>query len=163
MLKKVALSLMISGLISNAAFAFDVKEAVGGAVDAAKDTATEAVDSAKAAVTGAEEKPAMTEEAFTELATKATCFACHDAKIKKVGPSYNAVAVKYKDDDTALVTLSAKAKKGGAGVWGMAPMPPNMIASEEEITALVTYILALNPEGDDLKAAQDEIAAATAK
>ena len=33
--------------------------------------------------------------------------------------------------------------KGGQGVWGPVPMPPNATVSDADIKTLVTYILAL--------------------
>jgi cytochrome c len=36
-----------------------------------------------------------------------------------------------------------KVKKGGSGVWGQVPMPPNPQVSDADLKAMVTYILAL--------------------
>jgi len=43
-----------------------------------------------------------------------------------VGPAYKDVAAKYAGADAAKVDeLAAKVVKGGVGVWGQIPMPPN--------------------------------------
>jgi len=71
------------------------------------------------------------------------CAACHAIDKKLVGPPYVDVAAKYKGDKDALVKLSEKVKKGGTGVWGSIPMPPNVTVSEADIKDLVTWILTL--------------------
>lgn len=61
---------------------------------------------------------------------------------KLVGPAYKDVAAKYRGDTKALVSLAAKVKSGGKGVWGAIPMPPTNV-SDEEAKKLVAWILAL--------------------
>jgi cytochrome c len=58
------------------------------------------------------------------LATKRTCFTCHNPDVKAVGPAYRDVAAKYKDDPEALAKLQLQMEKGGSGKWGVVPMPP---------------------------------------
>ena len=53
------------------------------------------------------------------------------------------VAAKYKGDASAVAKLTQKVKAGGAGVWGPVPMPPNAQVPDDDIKALVTWILAL--------------------
>lgn len=79
-------------------------------------------------------------QASEELAKKHNCLACHKADAKLVGPSYKDVAAKYKAED--MGKLMEKVKKGGSGVWGQIPMPPNPAASDEDLKSLVTWILA---------------------
>ena len=71
------------------------------------------------------------------------CAACHAIDKKLVGPPYVDVAAKYKGDKDALAKLSEKVKKGGTGVWGSIPMPPNVTVSDADIKELVTWILTL--------------------
>ncbi len=85
---------------------------------------------------------ATTDAAATQLATKYNCQACHTVDKKLVGPSYKEVAVKYAGDKTALAKLAEKVKKGGSGVWGPIPMPPNNV-SGDDLNALIEWILAL--------------------
>ncbi len=62
---------------------------------------------------------------------------------KIIGPAYKDVAEKYRGDSTAAAKLQDKVKKGGSGVWGQIPMPPNTAVSDADIKADVAYILSL--------------------
>lgn len=77
------------------------------------------------------------------LMKKDNCALCHAIDKKLVGPAYVDVAAKYKGDKDAVAKLSAKVKKGGSGVWGAVPMPPNTSTSDADIKELVTWILTL--------------------
>ena len=44
---------------------------------------------------------------------------------------------------TRSTKLTDKVKKGGVGVWGQIPMPPNAQVPEADIKELVTWILTL--------------------
>ena len=77
-----------------------------------------------------------------ELAGKKNCLACHAVDKKVVGPAYKDVAAKYAGDKTALAKLTEKIQKGGVGVWGQVPMPPNQVTPEEAKT-LATWVLGL--------------------
>jgi cytochrome c len=78
-----------------------------------------------------------------DLLKKNGCTACHAIDKKLVGPPYVEVAAKYKGDAGAASKLAEKVKKGGTGVWGQVPMPPNPTVSDADIKAMVAYILAL--------------------
>jgi len=75
-----------------------------------------------------------------DLATKSGCMACHAVDKKVVGPGYQDIAKKYKASDEAM--LSAKVRKGGSGVWGAIPMPPNATLKDEDLKTLIKWILA---------------------
>jgi cytochrome c len=75
-----------------------------------------------------------------DLATKSGCMACHAVDKKLVGPSYQEVAKKYKASDEAM--LADKVRKGGKGVWGQIPMPPNAAVKDEDLKTLIKWILA---------------------
>jgi cytochrome c len=77
-----------------------------------------------------------------ELAQKKNCLACHAVDKKVVGPAYQDVAAKYAGQKDAVDKLSQKVIKGGGGVWGQVPMPPNAV-TEAEAKQLVTWILTL--------------------
>ncbi|MBK8062665.1 MAG: c-type cytochrome [Betaproteobacteria bacterium] len=85
---------------------------------------------------------ALPVQASEELAKKNNCLACHAIDKKLVGPSYKDIAAKYKSDKTAEAKLAEKIKKGGTGVWGQIPMPPNANVADADIKALVKWILA---------------------
>jgi cytochrome c len=80
-------------------------------------------------------------KASEELAKKHACFACHTVDKKMVGPSYKDVAAKYGNDKGAQAKLVEKVKKGGTGVWGQVPMPPNAAVPDADVQALVKWIL----------------------
>jgi cytochrome c5 len=71
------------------------------------------------------------------------CGACHAVDKKIVGPAYQDVAAKYKGDAGALAKLTQKVKMGGTGVWGQVPMPPNSFVADDDIKALVSWVLTL--------------------
>lgn len=78
------------------------------------------------------------------LAKKHLCMSCHTMDKKLVGPAYVDVAKKYKGDAGAAAKLEAKVAKGGSGVWGTMPMPPNSPkVPEADIKELVKWILSL--------------------
>ena len=80
--------------------------------------------------------------ADTALATKNGCLACHQVDKKVVGPAYKDVAAKYAGADAAKVDeLATKVVKGGVGVWGQIPMPPNAKVTPEDAKTLVVWIL----------------------
>jgi cytochrome c len=81
----------------------------------------------------------------TQLAAQHACLGCHAADKKLVGPSYQDVAAKYKDDAGARAHLAQKIKAGGAGVWGPVPMPPNPGLSDADVQVLVDWVLAGAP------------------
>ena len=77
------------------------------------------------------------------LLQKHGCTACHSDNKKIVGPAYDEVAAKYRGDAGAAAKLVEKVKKGGSGVWGPVPMPPNPTVSDADIKTMVTYVLSL--------------------
>ena len=84
--------------------------------------------------------PAIADEA---LAKKYACTACHAIDKKLVGPAYKDVAAKYKGDAKAAENLAAKVKKGGSGVWGPVPMPPNPNVPDADVAKLVKWVLSV--------------------
>jgi cytochrome c len=83
--------------------------------------------------------PALADEA---LAKKHNCLACHQVEKKMVGPAYKDIAKKYKGQNVAN-QLEQKVKKGGQGVWGNIPMPPNAAVPDADVKKLVAWILSL--------------------
>jgi cytochrome c len=77
------------------------------------------------------------------MAQKYACTACHAVDKKVVGPAYKDVAAKYKGNAKAPAMLEEKVKKGGVGVWGQVPMPPNSSVPDADVKALVKWILSL--------------------
>jgi len=86
---------------------------------------------------------AVSAQSGEDLLKKSGCTACHANDKKVVGPAYKEVAAKYKGDAGAAAKLAEKVKKGGQGVWGPVPMPPNPAVSDADMKSMVAYILAL--------------------
>jgi cytochrome c len=86
---------------------------------------------------------AVSAQSGEDLLKKSGCTACHANDKKVVGPAYKDVAAKYKGDAGAAAKLAEKAKKGGQGVWGPVPMPPNPAVSDADMKTMIAYILAL--------------------
>ena len=86
--------------------------------------------------------PALADDAGEKLVKDKGCTACHANDKKVVGPAYKEVAKKYKGDAGAAAKLAEKVVKGGSGVWGPIPMPPNKV-TDDEAKKMVAYILAL--------------------
>ena len=82
-------------------------------------------------------------KAAEELLKKNACTACHAIDKKVVGPAYKDVAAKYRGQKDIEAKLFEKVKKGGVGVWGPVPMPPNAAVKDDEIKTMVRYILTL--------------------
>jgi cytochrome c len=80
-------------------------------------------------------------EANEALLKKNNCMACHAVDKKLVGPSYKAVADRYRGQADAADKLAKKIRAGGAGVWGPMPMPPHPQVSEADAKTMATYIL----------------------
>ena len=76
-----------------------------------------------------------------DLAKSKNCFTCHAVDKKLVGPSYKDVAAKYAGQKDAAATLAVKMRKGGVGVWGQVPMPPNPLVNEEDSKKLAEWVL----------------------
>ena len=77
------------------------------------------------------------------LANSKNCMVCHTVDKKVLGPAFKDIAAKYAADKTATDKLVTKVMKGGAGVWGNAPMPANPQVNEAEAKKLVGWILGL--------------------
>lgn len=75
------------------------------------------------------------------LMTKSDCFTCHRQNERIVGPSFNEITKKYKNDAATKSRLADKVIKGGAGVWGQVPMTPHPQLSKKDATEMVNFIL----------------------
>lgn len=70
------------------------------------------------------------------------CIACHAVSTKVMGPSFVQVGDKYRADPTAAGKLFEKVKNGSSGAWGPIPMPPQGHVKDDDVKALVQWILA---------------------
>lgn len=82
------------------------------------------------------------------IAKQNACLGCHNVNKKIVGPSFQAIAQKYKNDSGAQIFLKNKIAKGGAGSWGVVPMPANAKLSDADLALLTSWILRGAPGGN---------------
>lgn len=76
------------------------------------------------------------------VATKRTCFTCHNPDTKLMGPPYREVAAKYRHDAEANAKLMLQMEKGGVGKWGPVPMPAlGAVVSPDERKALAEWVM----------------------
>ena len=85
----------------------------------------------------------VTSPAFADmaLAQKNACVGCHAVDAKVYGPSFKAVAERYKTTKDAQLNLASKIRSGSKGAWGEAPMPPMPQLSETDAAKLAGWIL----------------------
>jgi len=86
---------------------------------------------------------ALDAAAAIELAKANGCLSCHSAQEKIVGPSYAAVAAKYKDDKDAVANLVQSIQYGSKGKWGRIPMPPHPSMSAGDIKTLAQWVMTI--------------------
>ena len=77
------------------------------------------------------------------LAAAAACNTCHLPEQKMVGPSYQAVAARYRGEDGAAEQVYERMREGSQGVWGDTPMPPvdKGTLNDGELKTVVDWIL----------------------
>lgn len=80
------------------------------------------------------------------IARNNACLGCHAVDRKLVGPSFLQVAAKYKGDRQAEAKLVKKVKEGGAGVWGVIPMPAHPRMNDNDVKTVVEWVLAGAPQ-----------------
>ena len=77
------------------------------------------------------------------LADKSTCLNCHAVDKKLVGPSFSAIAAKYRGQPDAAANLRTKVEKGSTGAWGSVPMPAMGYLPKDDVAAVVLWITQL--------------------
>jgi len=75
------------------------------------------------------------------LLTNNACFACHTIDTKVVGPAFQAISEKYKDDPNAIGKIADSIQTGGQGKWGEIAMPAMSSLTNIQAEALAEFIL----------------------
>jgi cytochrome c len=78
--------------------------------------------------------------------SKALCFNCHAAKAKLIGPSFEQVAARYKNDTEAVERLTKRIIDGSTGIWSDLKMPPHPELAVQDVKEMVTWILGNNSD-----------------
>lgn len=77
------------------------------------------------------------------LISRSDCGTCHAEDRLVNGPSYQAIAERYRKNEFAVRNLSKKVITGGAGNWGQTVMSAHPQISEEDAGEMVRWILSL--------------------
>ncbi len=78
-----------------------------------------------------------------ELVAASDCLTCHKVSEASVGPSYEAIAAKYPNNEVTTDTLTQRITRGSSGVWGTVPMAAHANLSKEDARLMVKYIMSL--------------------
>lgn len=85
-------------------------------------------------------------QGLSALAVKQHCDECHAIQEVRIGPPFQAVALRYSNEGPAAAErLARKIIYGGAGNWGNIPMVANERVSLEDARAIAQWILSLAP------------------
>ncbi|MBK7940143.1 MAG: PQQ-dependent sugar dehydrogenase [Lewinellaceae bacterium] len=77
------------------------------------------------------------------LIDKSDCKTCHAVDRQVVGPSFEAVAERYRKEEAAIRILSHRIIKGTGGNWGQMSMTAHTQLSDEDAGEMVRWILSL--------------------
>jgi len=85
-------------------------------------------------------------QGLSPLAAQQHCDECHAIQEIRIGPSFQAIAIRYSLEGPAVEErLARKIINGGAGNWGNIPMVANERVSLEDARAIARWILSLAP------------------
>ncbi|PRY87488.1 c-type cytochrome [Mongoliibacter ruber] len=131
------------GMIAIASFTYACGG--GGSSSSTSETTSTTSSPAPAATQSLEDKykddPVFV--AGSAKAKEAGCTACHMVERKIVGPSYADVAEKYENTAENVELLTSRVIKGNVGVWGEVPMPAHPHLDNDDVEAVVKYVLLL--------------------
>ena len=81
------------------------------------------------------------DDPVAKLLNANACVACHTLDKRVVGPSFKEVASRFAGDAGAAGKLAKKIREGGAGNWGVVPMPPHPAISDTDLKQIAGWIL----------------------
>jgi len=87
-------------------------------------------------------------DADLQFARSKQCLACHQVDVKRVGPSFTAVAERYAVSPGARQYLAGTIRDGSRGKWGAIPMPAQPQVSAVDAARLAAWILSLAGQPD---------------
>ena len=77
-----------------------------------------------------------------------TCFTCHAARNKLIGPSFELIARRYAGSPGTIDDLAKKVISGTTGTWGDVKMPPHPDLEVDQAREMVRWILENNADPD---------------
>ena len=77
------------------------------------------------------------------LVESSDCMRCHGIERNFVGPSFAAIADRYKSQPDAVDLLAGKIRNGGVGVWGDVIMPRHPQVSAEQSGGVAAWLIAV--------------------
>lgn len=80
--------------------------------------------------------------ATPQIAKANDCFRCHSIDKKIIGPSFQDIANRYKNEPGAATKIADRMRRGVVGVWGPTPMPAQPNISEADMNTLIKWMLA---------------------
>ena len=87
-------------------------------------------------------------DAGLNLAQRSVCLACHQVDVKRVGPSFNDIALRYAGNEGAVEYLARTIRNGSRGLWGAIPMPAQRHVDDATAKELAEWIVSLAPSGE---------------
>ena len=96
------------------------------------------------------QQEASNKPAEWKLAEKTGCFQCHITGKNLLGPAWQSVSERYKNNPDAEAYLMNKVANGGGGAWISKEMPgySEDLLTEANRRTLVKYILSLKANSD---------------
>src|ERR1700733_9461042 len=79
-----------------------------------------------------------------KLISGSDCAGCHALDSQVVGPSWKAIAKRYREQPGSEARLAARVRQGGAGKWGDVAMTPHPELPGAQARLMVRWILSLN-------------------
>jgi cytochrome c len=79
-----------------------------------------------------------------KLISASDCLGCHALDSQVVGPSWKAIAKRYREQPGNEARLAATVRQGGAGKWGDVAMTPHPDLPDAQSRLMVQWILSLS-------------------
>jgi cytochrome c len=79
-----------------------------------------------------------------KLVSGSDCLGCHSLDSQVVGPSWKAIAKRYREQPGSEGRLAARVRQGGAGKWGDVAMTPHPELLDAQMRLMVRWILSLS-------------------
>ncbi len=84
-------------------------------------------------------------DAGQALAQRSVCLSCHQLDVKRVGPSFRDIGIRYAKNEAAAQYLARTIQDGSRGRWGAIPMPAQRHVDPAAALQLAQWIISLAP------------------